>query len=283
MYKLIDGKEVSAYIKNQVKTEVEKLSESGKAVALAVIIVGDDPASRVYVNNKKKACEATGIKSYEYALSADTKEEELLDLIDKLNNNPEINGILCQLPLPKHIDENKVIDAIASDKDVDCFRAENVGKMWLGDYDFAACTPKGVMLLLEYYGIDVCGKNCVIIGRSNIVGKPMASLLLEKSATVTVCHSKTKDLSAFTKNADVIVAAVGRAKFVSADMVKEGAVVIDVGINRDENGKLCGDVDFENVKEKASYITPVPGGCGPMTIAVLMRNTLVAYRIQNDG
>ncbi len=282
MYKLIDGKEVSAYIKNQVKTEVEKLSESGKAVALAVIIVGDDPASRVYVNNKKKACEATGIKSYEYALSADTKEEELLDLIDKLNNNPEINGILCQLPLPKHIDENKVIDAIASDKDVDCFRAENVGKMWLGDYDFAACTPKGVMLLLEYYGIDVCGKNCVIIGRSNIVGKPMASLLLEKSATVTVCHSKTKDLSAFTKNADVIVAAVGRAKFVTADMVKEGAVVIDVGINRDENGKLCGDVDFENVKEKASYITPVPGGCGPMTIAVLMRNTLVAYRIQND-
>lgn len=283
MYKLIDGKEVSAYIKNQVKTEVEKLSESGKAVALAVIIVGDDPASRVYVNNKKKACEATGIKSYEYALSADTKEEELLDLIDKLNNNPEINGILCQLPLPKHIDENKVIDAIASDKDVDCFRAENVGKMWLGDYDFAACTPKGVMLLLEYYGIDVCGKNCVIIGRSNIVGKPMASLLLEKSATVTVCHSKTKDLSAFTKNADVIVAAVGRAKFVTADMVKEGAVVIDVGINRDENGKLCGDVDFEKVKEKASYITPVPGGCGPMTIAVLMRNTLVAYRIQNDG
>lgn len=283
MYKLIDGKEVSAYIKNQVKTEVEKLSESGKAVALAVIIVGDDPASRVYVNNKKKSCEATGIKSYEYALSADTKEEELLDLIDKLNNNPEINGILCQLPLPKHIDENKVIDAIASDKDVDCFRAENVGKMWLGDYDFAACTPKGVMLLLEYYGIDVCGKNCVIIGRSNIVGKPMASLLLEKSATVTVCHSKTKDLSAFTKNADVIVAAVGRAKFVTADMVKEGAVVIDVGINRDENGKLCGDVDFENVKEKASYITPVPGGCGPMTIAVLMRNTLVAYRIQNDG
>lgn len=282
MYTLIDGKEVSAFIKNQVKTEVDKLSECGKTVSLAVIIVGNDPASRVYVNNKKKACEVTGIKSYEYALPEQTTEEELLRLIDDLNSNSEINGILCQLPLPKHIDENKVIDAIASEKDVDCFRAENVGKMWLGDYDFAACTPKGVMLLLDYYGIDVCGKNCVIVGRSNIVGKPMASLLLEKSATVTVCHSKTKDLASFTRNADIIVAAVGRSKFITADMVGEGAVVIDVGINRDENGKLCGDVDFENVKEKASYITPVPGGCGPMTIAVLMKNTLVAYKIQND-
>ena len=283
MYKLIDGKEVSAFIKNQVKDEVEALREKGETVSLAVIIVGDNPASRVYVNNKKKACEATGIVSYEYALPEETKEEELLALIKELNENSEINGILCQLPLPKHIDEKKVIDAIASEKDVDCFRAENVGKMWLGEYDFAACTPKGVMLLLEYYGIDVCGKNCVIIGRSNIVGKPMASLLLEKSATVTICHSKTKDLASFTRNADVIVAAVGRAKFVTADMVGEGAVVVDVGINRDENGKLCGDVDFENVKEKASYITPVPGGCGPMTIAVLMKNTLVAYRIQKNG
>lgn len=283
MYKLIDGKEVSAFIKNQVKDEVEALREKGETVSLAVIIVGDSPASRVYVNNKKKACEATGIVSYEYALPEETKEEELLALIRELNENGEINGILCQLPLPKHIDEKKVIDAIASEKDVDCFRAENVGKMWLGEYDFAACTPKGVMLLLEYYGIDVCGKNCVIIGRSNIVGKPMASLLLEKSATVTICHSKTKDLASFTRNADVIVAAVGRPKFVTADMVGEGAVVVDVGINRDENGKLCGDVDFENVKEKASYITPVPGGCGPMTIAVLMRNTLVAYRIQKNG
>ena len=283
MYKLIDGKEVSAFIKNQVKDEVEALREKGETVSLAVIIVGDNPASRVYVNNKKKACEATGIVSYEYALPEETKEEELLALIEELNENSEINGILCQLPLPGHIDEKKVIDAIASEKDVDCFRAENVGKMWLGEYDFAACTPKGVMLLLEYYGIDVCGKNCVIIGRSNIVGKPMASLLLEKSATVTICHSKTKDLASFTRNADVIVAAVGRPKFVTADMVGEGAVVVDVGINRDENGKLCGDVDFENVKEKASYITPVPGGCGPMTIAVLMRNTLVAYRIQKNG
>lgn len=283
MYKLIDGKEVSAFIKNQVKDEVEALREKGETVSLAVIIVGDNPASRVYVNNKKKACEATGIVSYEYALPEETKEEELLALIKELNENREINGILCQLPLPKHIDEKKVIDAIASEKDVDCFRAENVGKMWLGEYDFAACTPKGVMLLLEYYGIDVCGKNCVIIGRSNIVGKPMASLLLEKSATVTICHSKTKDLASFTRNADVIVAAVGRPKFVTADMVSEGAVVVDVGINRDENGKLCGDVDFENVKEKASFITPVPGGCGPMTIAVLMKNTLVAYRIQKNG
>ncbi|MBR5826230.1 MAG: bifunctional methylenetetrahydrofolate dehydrogenase/methenyltetrahydrofolate cyclohydrolase FolD [Clostridia bacterium] len=283
MYKLIDGKEVSAFIKNQVKDEVEVLKEKGESVSLAVIIVGDNPASRVYVNNKKKACEATGIISYEYALPEETKEEELLALIKELNENSEINGILCQLPLPKHIDEKKVIDAIASEKDVDCFRAENVGKMWLGEYDFAACTPKGVMLLLEYYGIDVCGKNCVIIGRSNIVGKPMASLLLEKSATVTICHSKTKDLASFTRNADVIVAAVGRPKFVTADMVGDGAVVVDVGINRDENGKLCGDVDFENVKEKTSYITPVPGGCGPMTIAVLMRNTLVAYRIQKNG
>ena len=283
MYKLIDGKEVSAFIKNQVKDEVEALKSQGESVSLAVIIVGDNPASRVYVNNKKKACEATGIASYEYALSENTSEEELLALIKELNENREINGILCQLPLPEHIDEKKVIDAIASEKDVDCFRAENVGKMWLGEYDFAACTPKGVMLLLDYYGIDVCGKNCVIIGRSNIVGKPMASLLLEKSATVTICHSKTKDLASFTRNADIIVAAVGRPKFVTADMVGEGAVVVDVGINRDENGKLCGDVDFENVKEKASYITPVPGGCGPMTIAVLMRNTLVAYRIQKNG
>ena len=283
MYKLIDGKEVSAFIKNQVKNEVEALKEKGESVSLAVIIVGDNPASRVYVNNKKKACEATGIVSYEYAMPEQTSEEELLSLIKELNENRDINGILCQLPLPKHIDEKKVIDAIASEKDVDCFRAENVGKMWLGEYDFAACTPKGVMLLLEYYGIDVCGKNCVIIGRSNIVGKPMASLLLEKSATVTICHSKTKDLASFTRNADVIVAAVGRPKFVTADMVGEGAVVVDVGINRDENGKLCGDVDFENVREKASYITPVPGGCGPMTIAVLMKNTLVAYRIQKNG
>ncbi|MEE1320876.1 MAG: bifunctional methylenetetrahydrofolate dehydrogenase/methenyltetrahydrofolate cyclohydrolase FolD [Acutalibacteraceae bacterium] len=280
MYKLIDGKEVSAFIKNQVKQETDKLREKGIEVSLAVIIVGNDPASRVYVNNKKKACEATGIISYEYALPEETTQDELLGLIEKLNADEKINGILCQLPLPSHIDEQKVIDTISPLKDVDCFHAVNVGKLWLGDYDFASCTPMGVIHLLDYYNIDVTGKNCVIVGRSNIVGKPMASLLLEKSATVTVCHSKTQNLTEFTSNADVIIAAVGRAKFITADMVKDGAVVIDVGINRDENGKLCGDVDFENVKEKASYITPVPGGCGPMTIAVLMKNTLVAAEIQ---
>lgn len=282
MYNLIDGKTVSAHIKNQVKLETHELNKQGIAVALAVIIVGDNPASRVYVNNKKKACEATGIMSYEYALSESTSEDELLALIEKLNSDQKINGILCQLPLPEHIDEKKVIESIDPKKDVDCFHAVNVGKLWLGEYDFAACTPMGVMLLLDYYGIDVTGKSCVIIGRSNIVGKPMASLLLEKSATVTVCHSKTQNLSDFTKKADIVIAAVGKARFVTADMVREGAVIVDVGINRDENGKLCGDVDFDNVKEKASYITPVPGGCGPMTIAVLMKNTLAAAKMQNS-
>ncbi len=282
MYKIIDGKEVAAFTKNSVLEETKKLIENGVEVSLAVIIVGNDPASRVYVNNKKKACEATGIRSVEYALSEETTEDELLELIYKLNADKKINGILCQLPLPKHINENNVIKAISTDKDVDCFHALNVGKLWLGDYVFSACTPMGVIHLLDYYNIDVCGKNCVIIGRSNIVGKPMASLLLEKNATVTVCHSRTENLSFFTKNADVIIAAVGRAGFVTADMVKDGAVVVDVGINRDENGKLCGDVDFENVKEKASYITPVPGGCGPMTIAVLMKNTLAAAKMQNN-
>lgn len=282
MYKIIDGKEVSAYIKNQVKLEVEKLKLQGVTVALAVIIVGNDPASRVYVNNKRKACEATGIKSYEYALDENTSEDELLTLIEKLNSDSGVNGILCQLPLPNHISEKKIIEAIDYEKDVDCFHAVNVGKLWLGDYVFAACTPMGVMHLLEYYNIDVGGKNCVIVGRSNIVGKPMASLLLEKSATVTICHSKTQDLKSYTRNADIVISAVGRAKFITDDMVKDGAVVIDVGINRDENGKLCGDVDFESVKEKASYITPVPGGCGPMTIAVLMKNTLEAAKKQNE-
>ncbi len=280
MYKIIDGKAVSAYVKEQVKKEVAVLSESGSVPALAVIIVGDDPASKVYVGNKKKACEMTGMRSVEYALPAETTEEELLELIGKLNNDKEINGILCQLPVPKHINEEKIIDAIAPEKDVDGFSAVNVGKIWLGKYEISPCTPMGVIELLDYYDIPLEGKNCVIVGRSNIVGKPMAALLLERNATVTVCHSRTKDLASFTKNADVIVAAVGRANFITADMVKEGAVVIDVGINRLETGKLCGDVDFENVKEKASYITPVPGGCGPMTIAVLMKNTLVAYKNQ---
>ncbi len=281
MYQLIDGKVVSNYIKDKVREEIEALREKGIVSTLAVIIVGDDPASRVYVNNKKKACEATGIVSREYSLAEETTENELLELIEELNKDKAVNGILCQLPLPKHIDEKKVIDAIDPAKDVDVFSEVNVGKMWIGDYDVASCTPKGVIELIDYYDIPLEGKNCVIIGRSNIVGKPMASLLLERNATVTICHSRTADLGFFTRNADVIVAAVGRKKFVTADMVKEGAVVIDVGINRDENGKLCGDVDFENVKEKCSYITPVPGGCGPMTIAVLMKNTLTVTKKQN--
>lgn len=281
MYRLIDGKEVSTHVKTKVKEEVEILKEKGIEPALAVIIVGNDPASRVYVNNKKKACEFTGMRSVEYALPEETTQEELLAIIDKLNEDSRINGILCQLPVPKHISEKAVIERISPKKDVDVFSAENVGKMWQGDYDMASCTPMGVIELLDYYGIDVCGKNCVIIGRSNIVGKPMASLLLERSATVTICHSRTKNLPEITSKADLIVAAVGRAKFVTADMVKEGAIVVDVGINRNEDGKLCGDVDFENVKEKCEFITPVPGGCGPMTIAVLMKNTLLACKKQN--
>ena len=281
MYKLIDGKEVSNHVKTKVRQDVDALKEKGIEPALAVIIVGNDPASRVYVNNKKKACEFTGMRSVEYAMPEETTEEELLSVIDKLNADDSINGILCQLPVPKHISEKAVIERISAKKDVDVFSAENVGKMWQGDYDMASCTPMGVIELLDYYGIDVCGKNCVIIGRSNIVGKPMASLLLERSATVTICHSRTQNLSEITSKADLIVAAVGRAKFVTADMVKEGAIVVDVGINRNENGKLCGDVDFENVKDKCEFITPVPGGCGPMTIAVLMKNTLLACKKQN--
>lgn len=278
---LINGKEVSAFIKNKVKERIEKLPPDSKP-ALAVILVGDDPASRVYVSNKEKACELCGIKSVEYSLPAATTQDELLDLIGKLNADKEINGILCQLPLPSHISEKAVIDAIDPEKDVDCFSDSNVGRLWIGDYSFKPCTPAGVISLLDYYDISVSGRNCVIVGRSNIVGKPMAALLLERNATVTICHSKTNDLSSFTKNADLIVAAIGKAKFITAEMVKDGAVIIDVGINRDENGKLCGDVDFENVKDKCNAITPVPGGCGPMTIATLMENTLTAYLRQNE-
>lgn len=281
MFTLIDGKEVSAHVKQQVKQRVEQLRQQGIEPCLAVIIVGDDPASRVYVNNKKKACAATGIKSLEFALPAETTQQELLALIDRLMKDDSVNGILCQLPLPGHIDEKAVIDAIKAEKDVDGFSNENVGKIWLGDYDISPCTPMGVIELLDYYGISVEGKNCVIVGRSNIVGKPMAALLLERNGTVTVCHSRTKELARFTAAADILVAAVGKAKFITADMVKLGAVVIDVGMNRLPDGKLCGDVDFDSVKEKCSYITPVPGGCGPMTIAVLMKNTLAACEKQN--
>ena len=280
MYKIIDGKEISASVKERVKNEVQVLKQKGITTGLAVIIVGEDPASKVYVANKKKACEALGIISEEYALSENTTQEELLELIDTLNKKESINGILCQLPLPKHLDEDAVINAILPEKDVDAFHPQNVGKIMLGDYDFVPCTPAGIMEMLEYEGIDVSGKTCVVIGRSNIVGKPMGMLLLHKNGTVTICHSKTKDLKEVCKSADILVAAVGRPNFVTADMVKDGAVVIDVGINR-VDGKLVGDVDFANVKDKCSAITPVPGGVGPMTIAMLMQNTLTASKKQN--
>ena len=279
---IIDGKKVSAQVKEQVASETKELIAQGVTPGLAVILVGDDPASRVYVNNKKKACEFVGFKSEEFALPATTTQEELLALVDELNNRKDINGILCQLPLPKGLDDNAVIEAISPLKDVDAFHKQNVGRIMIGDYDFLPCTPAGIMEMLHAYDIDVDGKNCVVIGRSNIVGKPMGMLLLHENGTVTICHSHTKNLKEITANADILVAAIGRAKFVTADMVKDGAVVIDVGMNRDENGKLCGDVDFENVKEKCSYITPVPGGVGPMTIATLMKNTLKAARLQNN-
>ena len=249
---------------------------------LAVIIVGDDPASRVYVNNKKKACEEIGILSEEYALRADTSEEELLALIDKLNGDKKISGILVQLPLPKGIDEEKVINRIDPKKDVDAFHPVNVGKIMVGNFDFVPCTPAGVMELIKESGIDISGKECVVVGRSNIVGKPMSMLLLHKHGTVTVCHSRTKDLKEVTKRADVLVVAVGIPNFITGDMIKEGAVVIDVGINRLENKKLVGDVEFESAEKVASVVTPVPGGVGPMTIAMLMKNTLKAAIINRE-
>lgn len=273
---IIDGKAVSAKVKQNLKEQTAALSAKGIVPGLAVILVGDDAASQVYVASKKRACEEIGYYSEEHLLPKSTTTEELLSLVNELNSRSEINGILCQLPLPGHIDEWAVINAISPQKDVDAFHPSNVGRIMIGDFDFLPCTPAGVMELLREYDIDVCGKQCVVIGRSNIVGKPMAMLLLHKNATVTICHSKTKDLKALCKQADVIVAAVGRANFVTADMVKEGAVVIDVGMNRPAGGKLCGDVDFEAVKEKAAAITPVPGGVGPMTIAMLMQNTLTA-------
>lgn len=275
----MDGKAVSAAVKDEVKKEVEELKTKGKVPSLAVVLVGNDPASKVYVGNKKKACEYCGIKSLEYLLEESTSEQELLGLIDVLNKEPTVNGILVQLPLPSHINEQHIINAINPHKDVDAFHPVNVGKIMTGNPDFLPCTPAGVMEILKKYNIETAGKDCVIIGRSNIVGKPMSMLMLAADSTVTVCHSKTKDLKQKCKNADIIIAAVGRADFVTADMVKEGAVVIDVGINRTESGKLCGDVDFAEVSKKASYITPVPGGVGPMTIATLMKNTLSAFKI----
>ena len=276
MAKLLMGKEVSARIKAELKTEVENLKKEGINPGLAVIIVGEDPASQVYVRNKERACEECGIYSEKYALPAETTQEELLKLIDELNEDKNVNGILVQLPLPKHIDEKTIINAIAQNKDVDAFHPVNVGKIMVGNYDFVPCTPAGVMELIKESGIDVSGKECVIVGRSNIVGKPQAMLLLHQNGTVTICHSKTKNLAEKTKNADILVAAVGIPNFIKGDMIKKGAVVIDVGINRLENKKLCGDVEFESAEKVAGAITPVPGGVGPMTIAMLMKNTVKA-------
>ena len=276
MAKLLMGKEVSARIKAELKTEVENLKKEGINPGLAVIIVGEDPASQVYVRNKERACEECGIYSEKYALTAETTQEELLKLIDELNNKSSISGILVQLPVPKHIDEKTIINAIEPNKDVDAFHPVNVGKIMVGNYDFVPCTPAGVMEIIKESGIDVSGKECVIVGRSNIVGKPQAMLLLHQNGTVTICHSKTKNLAEKTKNADILVAAVGIPNFIKGDMIKEGAVVIDVGINRLENKKLCGDVEFESAEKVAGAITPVPGGVGPMTIAMLMKNTVKA-------
>lgn len=279
MAKIIDGKSISFQVREKIKEETGLLKAQGIQPGLAVVIVGEDSASKVYVRNKIKACEEVGFYSENYALSAETDEEKLLSLIERLNQDPAIHGILVQLPLPAHLDTNKVIAAIDPKKDVDAFHVHNVGKIMLGQYDFLPCTPAGVMKLLEYSGIDVAGKDCVVVGRSNIVGKPQAMLLLHANATVQVCHSKTKNLTEKTAAADILIVAVGKAKFITGDMIKDGAVVIDVGMDRDENGKLCGDVDFESCFEKASYITPVPGGVGPMTISMLLQNTLSAAKL----
>lgn len=280
MAKILDGKAVSQRIKDELKIEVENLKKEGKSVGLAVIIVGDNPASRIYVNNKKKACEQLGIHSEEFALPAETTEEELKALVEKLNNDDSIDGILVQLPLPKHINEEAVINTISAKKDVDAFHPSNVGKIMIGNYDFLPCTPAGVMELIKESGISVEGKNCVVVGRSNIVGKPQAMLLLQQNGTVTICHSRTKDLAAVTREADILVAAVGVPELIKGDMIKEGAVVIDVGMNRLPDKKLVGDVDFAECEKKAAAITPVPGGVGPMTIAMLMKNTVKAATLK---
>jgi len=276
---IMNGKEVAAYIKEQVKNEVDLMEIKP---TLAVVVVGNNPASKIYVNNKKKACEEVGIKSFEYDFPSDISEEDLVAFVEILSNHGSFDGILVQLPLPEHINADKVLEKIDPKKDVDGFSAFNIGKLWQGECDLVPCTAMGIIELLDYYNIDIAGKHCVVVGRSNIVGKPVAALLLERNATVTICHSKTEDLYKHTSQADILISAVGKPKFITWGLVKQGAVVIDVGINRDENGKLCGDVDFENVKDNASYITPVPGGVGPMTVAMLMRNTLDATRIMEE-
>lgn len=278
MAQLIDGKRISKEIKDELKAEVETLKGEGKRICLAVVQVGNDPASSVYVRNKKKACAYIGIESESYELDESITEEELLALVDKLNRAEQVNGILVQLPLPAQIDEDKVIRAISPDKDVDGFHPVSVGRLWIGEKGFLSCTPAGVIQLLKRSGISIDGKECVIVGRSNIVGKPMAALLLREHATVTIAHSHTKDLKEITKRADILIVAIGKKQFINADYVKEGAVVIDVGMHRDENNKLCGDVAFDEVEKKASAITPVPGGVGPMTIAMLMENCVETAR-----
>lgn len=280
MDEIIDGKKISAQIRGSIKEETARfIAETGVTPGLAVILVGSDPASQIYVRNKKKACEEVGFKSFEYLMPESTTEEELKELVNKLNHTSEVHGILCQLPLPKHISEKAVIESISPMKDVDAFHPVNVGRIMTGDYNFLPCTPAGIMELIKSTGVEIAGKKCVVVGRSNIVGKPMAMLLLHANGTVTMCHSKTKDLKKECLEADILVVATGKAKMIKADMVKTGAVVIDVGMDRDENGKLCGDVDFEEVSKVAGYITPVPGGVGPMTIAMLMRNTYTAAKI----
>lgn len=277
MYKIIDGKLIASEMRDKLKKDIAEYKlNSGKDIGLAVVLVGDNPASQVYVRNKIKACEEVGIKSYAYYLPAETSQNEVEDLLASLAEDGNVNGILVQLPLPKHINSESALRLIPESKDVDGFSANNIGKLCLNSQSLVACTPYGVMKMLEHERIELCGKNVVVVGRSNIVGKPMAMLLINADATVTVCHSKTKNLKEQCLKADVLVVAIGKAKFITADMVKAGAVVIDVGMNRDENGKLCGDVDFENVKQKCSYITPVPGGVGPMTITMLMYNTYLS-------
>ena len=274
--KIIDGKQVAARCREELKQQVAALRARGIIPGLAVILVGEDPASQVYVRNKHRACEELVIHSEQYTLSADTDRQTLLDLITELNGREEIDGILVQLPLPGHLDEKEILSAIDPAKDVDSFHPQNVGRLVIGDYFFAPCTPSGILTLIDSAGVDLTGKECVVIGRSNIVGKPMALMLLHRNATVTVCHSKTRDLPSVTRRADVLISAVGKAGFVTADMVKPGAVVIDVGMNRNQAGKLCGDVDFESVSRVAGYLTPVPGGVGPMTITMLLRSTVLS-------
>lgn len=278
MYQIIDGKKISQEIKDELKEKVALMKAEGVERCLAVIQVGSDPASSVYVNNKKKACDYIGIKSLSYELPEETTEEELLELIGSLNAREDVNGILVQLPVPKHINEDTILLAIAPEKDVDGFHPVNVGNLSIGRPGYVSCTPAGVIQLLKRSGIEIAGKECVVLGRSNIVGKPMAMLLLRENGTVTVCHSRTKDLQVITRRADILVVAVGKPKLVDAGYVKEGAVVIDVGIHRNENNKLCGDVDFDSVAPHVSAITPVPGGVGPMTIAMLMNNCVEGAR-----